>query len=46
MKPSQAIKDHMIKVIGHINEAKIKEAGINKEKQIDMILNSFTDTFD
>ena len=46
MKPGQIAKDYMIKVIGHISEAKINGVEINKETQIDIILNSFTDTFD
>ena len=46
MKPDQSIKDHMIKVIRHLNEVEINGVKIDKETQVDMILNSLTKMFD
>lgn len=44
MNSGQVVKDNMIMVIEHLNEAEINKAKIHKETQIDMILNSLIDT--
>lgn len=46
MKLGQVIKDHMITFIGHLSEVEIKGAQINKETQIETILNLLSNTFD
>ncbi|KAK1571102.1 hypothetical protein Q3G72_011942 [Acer saccharum] len=46
MKPGQAVKDHMKKVIAHLNIAELYGAEIDGETKIDMVFNSFSDSFD
>ena len=46
MKPGQAVKDHMMKVIAHLNIAELNGAEIDGETKIDMIVNSLSDSFD
>ena len=38
MKPGQFVKDHMMKVIAHINIAELNGVEINGEMKIDMII--------
>ncbi|KAK0594595.1 hypothetical protein LWI29_028026 [Acer saccharum] len=46
MKPGQAVKDHMMKVIAHLNIAELHGAEIDGETKIDMVVNSLSDSFD
>ncbi|KAK0574722.1 hypothetical protein LWI29_028097 [Acer saccharum] len=46
MKPGQAVKDHMMKVIAHLNIAELHGAEIAGETKIDMVVNSLSDSFD
>ncbi|KAK0586243.1 hypothetical protein LWI29_003477 [Acer saccharum] len=46
MKPGQAVKDHMIKVIAHLNIAELNGTEIDSETKIDMVVNSLSDSFD
>ncbi|KAL5749433.1 hypothetical protein ACOSP7_024036 [Xanthoceras sorbifolium] len=46
MKLGQAVKDHMMKVIAHLNIAELNGVEINGETKIDMIVNSLSDSFD
>ncbi|KAL5766243.1 hypothetical protein ACOSP7_016860 [Xanthoceras sorbifolium] len=46
MKPVQAVKDHMMKVIAHLNIAELNGAEIDGETKINMIVNSLSDSFD
>ncbi|KAK1591530.1 hypothetical protein Q3G72_009150 [Acer saccharum] len=46
MKLGQAVKDHMMKVIAHLNIAELHGAEIDGETKIDMVVNSLSDSFD
>ncbi|KAK0577895.1 hypothetical protein LWI29_001967 [Acer saccharum] len=46
MKPGQAVKDHMMKVIAHLNIAELHGAEIDGETKIYMVVNSLSDSFD
>ncbi|KAK0592617.1 hypothetical protein LWI29_022367 [Acer saccharum] len=46
MKPGQAVKDHMMKVIAHLNIAELHGAKIDGETKNDMVVNSLSDSFD
>ena len=46
MKPGQVVKDHMMKVIGHLNIAELNGVEIDGGIKIDMIVNSLSDSFD
>ncbi|KAI9154317.1 hypothetical protein LWI28_024343 [Acer negundo] len=46
MKPGQAVKDHMMKVIAHLNIAELNGVEIDGETKIDMVVNSLSDSFD
>ena len=46
MKPRQVLKDHMMKVIAHLNIAELNGAEIDGETKIDMVVNSLSDSFD
>ncbi|KAI9196559.1 hypothetical protein LWI28_024982 [Acer negundo] len=46
MKLGQAVKDHMMKVIAHLNIAELNGAEIDGETKIDMVVNSLLDSFD
>ncbi|KAK0580852.1 hypothetical protein LWI29_007090 [Acer saccharum] len=46
MKPGQAVKDHMMKVIAHLNIAELHGVEIDGETKIDMVVNSLSDFFD
>ncbi|KAI9164686.1 hypothetical protein LWI28_000301 [Acer negundo] len=44
MKPRQAVKDHMMKVIAHLNIAELHGAEIDGETKIDMVVNSLSNS--
>ena len=46
MKPGQAMKDYMMKVIAHLNIVELNGVEIDGETKIDMIVNSLSDSFD
>ncbi|KAK0607181.1 hypothetical protein LWI29_010824 [Acer saccharum] len=46
MKPGHAVKDHMMKVIAHLNIAELHGVEIDGETKIDMVVNSLSDSFD
>ncbi|KAL5773659.1 hypothetical protein ACOSQ2_013583 [Xanthoceras sorbifolium] len=45
MKPGQVVKDHLMKVIVHLNIAELNSAEIDSETKIDLIVNSLSDSF-
>ncbi|KAL5736585.1 hypothetical protein ACOSQ2_031373 [Xanthoceras sorbifolium] len=45
-KREAAVKDHMMKVIAHLNIAELNGAEVDCETKIDMIVNSLSDSFD
>ncbi|KAL5857343.1 hypothetical protein ACOSQ3_004801 [Xanthoceras sorbifolium] len=46
MKPGQAVKDHMMKVIAHLNIIELNGVEIDSETKIDKIVNLLLDSFD
>ncbi|KAL5764701.1 hypothetical protein ACOSQ2_017295 [Xanthoceras sorbifolium] len=46
MKPGQAVKDHMMKVIAHLNIVELNGVEVDGEMKIYMIVNSLLDSFD
>ncbi|KAL5833326.1 hypothetical protein ACOSQ3_017000 [Xanthoceras sorbifolium] len=46
MKPRQTVKDHMMKVVAHLNITEPNGAEIDGKTKIDMIVNSLSDSFD
>lgn len=45
MKAGESIKDHMMKVIEYLEEAKLLGAKIDHQTQMDMIMNTLSDSF-
>ncbi len=46
MKPGTSVRDHMLVIMGHLNEMEILGAEIDGETQVDMILESLPTSFD
>ena len=46
MKSGASIRDHMLVIMGHLNEMEILGAEIDGETQVDMILETLPSSFD